>query len=109
MKRCQWVFAGLVQLSIEPFSFRESAFPEYRVATFRQTEFGVVRPPRRKLGRTWGGDTLNKIPDRCVIDVDIRYLPGQDPDALLKGARALPGVSATPLPLPAVEFGWPGD
>ncbi len=35
--------------------------------------------PSINLGRIWGGDALNKVPDRCVIDVDIRYLPGQDP------------------------------
>jgi succinyl-diaminopimelate desuccinylase len=35
--------------------------------------------PSINLGRIWGGDALNKVPDTCVIDVDIRYLPGQDP------------------------------
>jgi acetylornithine deacetylase/succinyl-diaminopimelate desuccinylase-like protein len=40
--------------------------------------------PSINLGRIWGGDALNKVPDRCVIDVDIRYLPDQDPGA---GAR----------------------
>jgi succinyl-diaminopimelate desuccinylase len=40
--------------------------------------------PSINLGRIWGGDALNKVPDRCVIDVDIRYLPGQDPAALLE-------------------------
>jgi succinyl-diaminopimelate desuccinylase len=53
--------------------------------------------PSINLGRIWGGDALNKVPDRCVIDVDIRYLPGQDPDALLQEVRAMPGVTATPL------------
>jgi succinyl-diaminopimelate desuccinylase len=53
--------------------------------------------PSINLGRIWGGDALNKVPDRCVIDVDIRYLPGQDPDALLAAVRSLPGVTATPL------------
>jgi succinyl-diaminopimelate desuccinylase len=53
--------------------------------------------PSINLGRIWGGDALNKVPDRCVIDVDIRYLPGQDPDALLAAVRALPGVKAEPL------------
>jgi succinyl-diaminopimelate desuccinylase len=32
-----------------------------------------------------------------VIDVDIRYLPGQDPNALLEEIRAMPGVTAAPL------------
>ena len=38
----------------------------------------------------WGGDALNKVPDRCVIDVDIRYLPGQDPATLLAQIGDLP-------------------
>ena len=31
--------------------------------------------PSINLGRILGGDALNKVPDRCAIDVDIRYLP----------------------------------
>ncbi len=53
--------------------------------------------PSINLGRIWGGDALNKVPDRCVIDVDIRYLPDQDPAAILAEVRALPGVEATSL------------
>jgi succinyl-diaminopimelate desuccinylase len=53
--------------------------------------------PSINLGRIWGGDALNKVPDRCVIDVDIRYLPGQNPDALMAAVQGLPGVTATPL------------
>ena len=50
--------------------------------------------PSINLGRIWGGDALNKVPDRCVIDVDIRYLPGQDPDSLTEQVRAIPGCTA---------------
>jgi succinyl-diaminopimelate desuccinylase len=46
--------------------------------------------PSINLGRIWGGDALNKVPDRCVIDVDIRYLPGQDPAALMAEIGELP-------------------
>jgi succinyl-diaminopimelate desuccinylase len=53
--------------------------------------------PSINLGRIWGGDALNKVPDRCVIDVDIRYLPDQDPAAVLAEVRALPGIEASPL------------
>ena len=53
--------------------------------------------PSINLGRIWGGDALNKVPDRCVIDVDIRYLPDQDPAALLEEVRGLDGVAAEPL------------
>jgi succinyl-diaminopimelate desuccinylase len=48
--------------------------------------------PSINLGRIWGGDALNKVPDRCVIDVDIRYLPGQDPAAIRSDIAQLPDV-----------------
>ena len=48
--------------------------------------------PSISLGRIIGGDRINKVPDRCAVDVDIRYLPGQDPDAILDAIRALPDV-----------------
>jgi succinyl-diaminopimelate desuccinylase len=48
--------------------------------------------PSINLGRIWGGDALNKVPDRCVIDVDIRYLPGQDPAAIREEIARLADV-----------------
>ena len=40
--------------------------------------------PSINLARVSGGDAFNKVPDRCLIDVDIRYLPGQDPDQIIE-------------------------
>ncbi len=48
--------------------------------------------PSINLGRIVGGDRPNKVPDECIMDVDIRYLPNQDPDALLEAIRAIPDV-----------------
>jgi len=45
--------------------------------------------PSINLGRILGGDALNKVPDRCAIDVDIRYLPDQDPATVLEQVRGL--------------------
>jgi succinyl-diaminopimelate desuccinylase len=45
--------------------------------------------PSINLGRIMGGDALNKVPDTCVIDVDIRYLPEQDPKAILASVAEL--------------------
>ncbi len=53
--------------------------------------------PSINLGRILGGDALNKVPDRCVIDVDIRYLPDQDPAEVLEQVRGLPDAEATAL------------
>jgi succinyl-diaminopimelate desuccinylase len=46
--------------------------------------------PSISLGRIMGGDAMNKVPDRCVIDVDVRYLPGQDVQAILAEIEAIP-------------------
>jgi succinyl-diaminopimelate desuccinylase len=46
--------------------------------------------PSINLGRISGGDAVNKVPDCCFIDVDVRYLPGQDPEDILAAVRALP-------------------
>jgi succinyl-diaminopimelate desuccinylase len=51
--------------------------------------------PSINLGRILGGDALNKVPDRCAIDIDIRYLPDQDPQTVLEQVRALPDAEVT--------------
>jgi succinyl-diaminopimelate desuccinylase len=48
--------------------------------------------PSINLGRIEGGDALNKVPDRCEMAVDVRYLPGQDPGEILAQVRAIPGI-----------------
>jgi succinyl-diaminopimelate desuccinylase len=49
--------------------------------------------PSINLGRILGGDALNKVPDTCVIDVDIRHLPRQDPAEILEQVREMEGAS----------------
>ena len=57
--------------------------------------------PSVNLGRIIGGDAPNKVPEECAMDVDIRYLPEQDPGDLLAQIRALPDVHV------ARSFIWP--
>jgi len=62
--------------------------------------------PSINLGRIWGGDALNKVPDHCVIDVDIRYLPHQDPEEILEQIRGLePASMETIFALPPIDSG----
>jgi len=44
--------------------------------------------PSISLGRIMCGDAVNRVPDTCAIDLDIRYLPGQDPDDILAAIGA---------------------
>jgi succinyl-diaminopimelate desuccinylase len=53
--------------------------------------------PSINLGRILGGDALNKVPDRCAIDVDIRYLPEQDPATVLEQVRGIPDIEVQTL------------
>jgi succinyl-diaminopimelate desuccinylase len=48
--------------------------------------------PSINLGRIVGGDAPNKVPDACSMDVDIRYLPNQDPGSILEQIRAIPDI-----------------
>jgi succinyl-diaminopimelate desuccinylase len=51
--------------------------------------------PSISLGRIAGGDAMNRVPDFCALDVDIRYLPGQDPDEILAAIGKLDGAEVT--------------
>lgn len=62
--------------------------------------------PSINLGRIWGGDALNKVPDFCAIDVDIRYLPHQDPAQIREQIASLgQAVVETIIELPPVSGG----
>jgi succinyl-diaminopimelate desuccinylase len=45
--------------------------------------------PSINLARIVGGDAFNKVPDTCTMDVDIRFLPNQDPGEILAQIRAI--------------------
>ena len=51
--------------------------------------------PSINLGRIAGGDALNKVPDHCEMAVDVRYLPGQDPEEILEQVRAIDDIAVT--------------
>jgi len=53
--------------------------------------------PSINLGRIMGGDALNKVPDRCAIDVDIRYLPDQDPAIVLEQVKGVQAAEVEQL------------
>jgi succinyl-diaminopimelate desuccinylase len=52
--------------------------------------------PSINIGRIRGGEVVNIVPDRCRMDVDIRYLPNQSPDEVLRQLRSL-GAEVTPI------------
>ena len=73
------------------------AFKRIESLPFARESSELFDRPSINLGRIMGGDALNKVPDACVIDIDVRYLPGQDPDAILAAVTALPDARVSTL------------
>ena len=66
------------------------AFRTIESLPFARQSSELFDRPSISLGRIIGGDAMNRVPDACAIDVDIRYLPGQDPDEILADIRRIP-------------------
>src|SRR3954451_7306046 len=67
-------------------------FRQIESLPFARESSDLFDRPSINLGRILGGDALNKVPDLCVIDVDVRYLPGQDHEEIRAAVEALPDV-----------------
>jgi succinyl-diaminopimelate desuccinylase len=70
-------------------------FRQIESLPFARESSDLFDRPSINLGRILGGDALNKVPDVCVIDVDIRYLPGQDAEEILATIGALADAEVT--------------
>ncbi len=70
-------------------------FRTIETLSFSRESSEMFDRPSINLGRIRGGDALNKVPDECAMAVDIRYLPGQDPEEILAQVRAIPGIDVT--------------
>ncbi len=62
---------------------------------FSRESSEVFDRPSINLGRIAGGDAINKVPDECTMSVDIRFLPGQDPDEILRQIGRIPDIDVT--------------
>lgn len=51
---------------------------------FASESTDIYEYPSINLAKIEGGDVYNKVPGKCTLSFDIRYLPTQDPDKILK-------------------------
>jgi succinyl-diaminopimelate desuccinylase len=65
-------------------------FRRIETLPFSRESSDLFDRPSVNLARIVGGDAFNKVPDRCGIDVDIRYLPGQDPEEIRRQISRIP-------------------
>jgi succinyl-diaminopimelate desuccinylase len=67
-------------------------FRRIETLRFSRESSDLFDRPSINVARIFGGDAFNKVPDSCTMDVDIRYLPNQDPSEILADIRALGDV-----------------
>ena len=77
-----WLGENAIMRALEVFRGIESL-------PFASRSSELFDRPSINLGRILGGDALNKVPDTCYIDVDVRYLPEQDPAEILAQVATL--------------------
>jgi succinyl-diaminopimelate desuccinylase len=65
------------------------AFRRIETLPFSRESSDLFDRPSINLARIAGGDAFNKVPDACSMDVDIRFLPNQDPGEILAQIRAI--------------------
>jgi succinyl-diaminopimelate desuccinylase len=68
------------------------AFRAIQSLPFTRESSELFDAPSINLGRIEGGDALNMVPDACRMAVDVRYLPGQDPEEILEQIRTIEGI-----------------
>jgi succinyl-diaminopimelate desuccinylase len=83
-----WLGENAVLKAIDVFRTIESL-------SFSRESSEMFDRPSINLGRIQAGDAVNKVPDECEMAVDIRYLPGQDPEQILEQVRQIPGIDVT--------------
>ncbi|MDP9227712.1 MAG: M20/M25/M40 family metallo-hydrolase [Actinomycetota bacterium] len=80
-----WLGDNAIMRAVEVFRGIESL-------PFARQSSELFDRPSINLGRILGGDALNRVPDICVMDVDVRFLPEQDPAEILAQVAGLPGT-----------------
>ena len=94
-----WLGDNAVLRAVEMFRAIESL-------PFAKESSELFDRPSISLGRIWGGDALNKVPDYCAIDVDIRFLPHQRPELIREQIRGLgPARMEDIIVLPPIDPG----
>src|SRR6478752_7112258 len=68
-------------------------FRRIETLPFSRESSALFDRPSINIARIEGRDAFNKVPDRCWMDVDIRFLPNQDPGDILSQILAIPDTA----------------
>ncbi|MCK9247968.1 MAG: M20/M25/M40 family metallo-hydrolase [Solirubrobacteraceae bacterium] len=65
------------------------AFRRIESLPFSRESSELYDRPSINLSRMRGGEAFNMVPDRCEVTIDIRYVPGQDAQEILRQIGAI--------------------
>lgn len=71
------------------------AFRSIESLPFARESSAMFDRPSINLGRIEGGRAINMVPDHCTMVVDVRYLPGQDPESILAAVSEIADIEVT--------------
>lgn len=74
-------------------------FDRLKLLPFAQESSRFYDRPSINLGRISGGDRINQVPERCIMDVDIRFMPEQPVERVREElmSLAVPGCRVTEM------------
>ncbi len=67
---------------------------ELKKYKFRYKKHALLKRPTINIGTIKGGDKVNMVADFCEFEVDLRFLPGMQPEEILSGIKDIIKKSA---------------
>lgn len=75
-----WLGKNALEAMIKPIQVLLRDFPIPKKAVWKTTV---------NMGMIHAGDAVNQVPDRCILKLDIRYVPHDDPQHILKRIKKI--------------------
>jgi succinyl-diaminopimelate desuccinylase len=67
----------------------QDVFKNIKSLPFTNAKNDYFDGPSINLGKLYGGDVINRVPDQASMEIDIRYLPGQDVGEIIEQIRSI--------------------
>jgi len=77
-----WQGVSAIELAVQ-------AIAQIKQYKFKYRKHALLRPPTINVGVIKGGDKVNMVADFCEFALDIRFLPGMDPHAVIRDLKAI--------------------
>ncbi len=67
----------------------------------------ILHPPTKNIGKITGGDKVNMVADFCEFALDMRFLPGMEPEKILQEVKNIIRKEATRFKIEIDDLQYP--